>query len=305
MFLPPNNLQPFHHATALQPTRKARVRAGGIQDSGPSFRPRHRRGLTLVELLMAVGILGMISAALGTLTMAVQMSNHHVMGQHLIVQQGRVAMERMRRAMNEATASEDFPGFAVFSETVSGYDFPDTLVVWHPNGSPSNPNGPPLFSELVIFCPDPSAPHQLLEITVPTDTRATPALSNTSLWQTELATIKNSTSAKKVTLVSLLRTAKVTTDANSPIRGAVRFHVRVLPSISQWDNFKSGSTDWDDLPWVQGIHGSQTGLRQTWCSIELQLLPDYLESRIDTNGEQTVPLFGSAALYHELHRPSP
>ena len=64
------------------------------------------------------------------------------------------------------------------------------------------------------------------------------------------------------------------------MRGAARFETRLRPSDTDWANYKAGSVTWMNLPWVQGIYGSQAGLRQVWVRMELQFVPgvDWIES---------------------------
>jgi len=255
--------------------------------------------------MIATGIMSLMAVALGSLAMTVQMSNKFASGHGTATQHARIAMERMERAMEEAVTSEEFPGFAFFSDWVGTSEFPNTLVVWNPDGPAADPDGMPLFKELVIFCPDPAEPNRLLEITVPNDSRPAPSLSNTAQWRTELNAIKSSDASEKVMLTDLLRTAAATDGGADSLsaKGAVRFNVVVRPSASQWADLKAGPLAWDNIPWAQSIHGSQTGLRQAWCRIELQLMPGADAAEDDPAGETAIPYFGSAAVYYELHRP--
>lgn len=256
---------------------------------------RNRCGLTLVELLMTIAVIGLIGVALAAFATAVEQGSRYTDGHGAATQSARVALQRIRHHVETATATADFPGFAVFGQTVGSWEFPDALVVWHPDAAPANADGPPLFSELVIFCPSPVAPNELLEITIPSYQVATPPLSSTASWLTALDTIKTSNAARRVTLLENLRTARAS-DYLRP-RGCVRFAQRVLPSAADWNGYLAGSTNWDDLPWAIGIHGSQTGMRQAWCRIELQLDADPSPS-----GESPVPYFGSAALNYQLRK---
>ena len=87
------------------------------------------------------------------------------------------------------------------------------------------------------------------------------------------------------------------------MRGAARFETRLRPSDTDWANYKAGSVTWMNLPWVQGIYGSQAGLRQVWVRMELQFVPgvDWIES--NSAAVQAIPFFGSAALYYNLSHP--
>jgi prepilin-type N-terminal cleavage/methylation domain-containing protein len=259
---------------------------------------RGRRGLSLIELLIASSIMLLIAGALGMLAMTAQMSAEYGHGHSHATQHARVALERIERTLAGATASEQFPGFAAFNESVGGWDFPDTLVVWHPEGAAVDPEGLPRFDELVIFCPDPAAPNRLLEITLPDDTRTAYAADDTSSWQTALAAIKAANDGERVELTDLLRTAD---PGDGDLRGAVRFVVTVRPSQAEWADYEGGTIAWDDINWVQDIHGSQAGLRQAWCRLELQLLPEGIDGKAPSD-ELALPFFGSAAVYCELER---
>jgi type II secretory pathway pseudopilin PulG len=252
--------------------------------------------LTLVELLTVSAIMVMLAGTLATLAMAVQTSNAQQQGTGLALQHGRVAIERIQRALHEATANEQFPGFVVFAESTGGWAFPDTLVVWKPDGTAIDPDGLPRMNELVVFCTDVSEPNQLLEIRVPTDTRTAPQLSNTVAWAMELVALKGQPEASRAKLTNLLRVAAAT---DLGARGCVRFEADLRPSAAEWAEYESGARDWEDISWAQGIHGATTGLRQSWCRIELQLRP----ADVATNDVRvSIPFFGSGAVYYELHR---
>lgn len=268
-------------------------------------RCRNKRGLSLVELLSATAILVLMAGAITALSSAVQMSGRHGQGHGMATQHARVALERIERTIHEATASSEFPGCAVFAESVSGWQFPDTLVVWHPPaGLAANPDGRPLFSELVVFRVDPAQPNTLVEITVPGHTRAVPALSDTTGWTSELNNLRNQSSFQQVILTDLLRTASLSSEMQTALgrRGVVRFDVEQNPTNVELADYKNGLVAWKELPWAQGIQGTTTGLRQTHCRIELQLLPGRALASDDPAGLTAVPFFGSAALYYEVRQ---
>ena len=113
------------------------------------------------------------------------------------------------------------------------------------------------------------------------------------------AAMKASNSTQRVVLTTLMRTGSVTDLATTSWRGAVRFETRLRPSQSEWDSYQDGTLAWDELSWVQGIYGSQTGLRQVWLRTELQLTAG---ETANAAAGQYVPSFGSAALYYEMHK---
>jgi len=251
---------------------------------------------------MAITVLAMIAGTLAALASAVQVASQHNSGVGTALQHGRVAVERIERALNEATASDVFPGFVSFAERVGRWEFPDTLVVWHPKGRAADENGMPLMSELVVFCPDPNEPNQLLEMTLPTDARRAPDVRDAAAWQAELDAIKNGKHARRVVLTNLLRVATPTgrTTRTAASRGAARFDVTLRPSNAELDDFKAGTLAWNDIAWCQGIGSGRSGLRQAWCRVELQLRSDHLG---DNSAEAAIPFFGSGALYYSLTHP--
>ena len=91
-----------------------------------------RRGLTLAELLVAATIMLMIATAVGTLASAVKSTNDYCHGYTVAAQHARVALSRIERAVQTATASEQFPGCLVVTEQAGSQELPSTLVVWSP-----------------------------------------------------------------------------------------------------------------------------------------------------------------------------
>jgi type II secretory pathway pseudopilin PulG len=256
--------------------------------------------MTLLELMIAMTIMAIMCGVLGSLAITVQMQSQHSQSHGEAVQHARVALDRMQRAMTEATNSQSFPGFFVVYDTVSGYKLPDTIVVWRPTGKPANPSGLPLWKEVVVFGPDPDAPNRLLEVTNPGDARTVPALTDLSSWRTEVAAMKRANTATKTELTPLLRTADLSAGGTPNLRAALRFDTRLRPDDTQWSEYQLGTRTWENLDWVQSIYGTKTGLRQNWCCIELQLQP---KSEVDldiTNSQSVLTFFGSAATYQKM-----
>ncbi|MBC8877156.1 MAG: prepilin-type N-terminal cleavage/methylation domain-containing protein [Planctomycetes bacterium] len=265
-----------------------------LRPTNPSQRS-NRCGMTLLELLLASLIMALFAAAISALAMAVQQNTQHDERIGTVTQHARVALQRIERTVNESTANEHFPGCVAFGEPIQGSNVPDTLVVWRGDVSVADPNGMPRFNELVIYCPDLEQPNRLLEITVPSDGSLAPMLSDTSGWRMRLYAIKVSQWANKTELTDQLRTVPISTMGER--RGVVRFDVALRPSEKAWTDYRSGSVAWEDLKWVQGIHGKQTGLRQTWCRCELQLsIGD------DSSDKIEIPFIGSASRYFVLER---
>jgi hypothetical protein len=207
-------------------------------------------------------------------------------------------LDRIRKACLEAHASKDFPGFLVVTHHAGGDSYPDTLVVWRPTSVVPSNRSTPLWNELVIFTPDPDAPHRLLEVTTPFDSNAAPAPANQSAWRSEIESLlqPTSTNAKKTQLTDLIRTAR--TGAKTD-RAAVRFHVTHRPSASEL----SSGQPWNSLPWAQSIGGSHLGLRQSSCCMELQLISGEESRNLDPDGATALTFFGSAAIYYGMTPP--
>lgn len=256
----------------------------------------------MLELLIAMTVLAFIVGTLAGLARTAEQGFEYSEGYGAATQHARVALSRISRAIYAATANEQFPGCIVVAETVSTYRYPDTLVIWRPSGTAAAPNGLPLYSELVIYCPHPTSPNLLVEITAPSDTRTVPAVTDTSTWLSEIAAIKTSSQSKIVTVTDLLRSCPISSASGSATRGAVRFETRLRPSQDDWTNFKNGVVSWQNLPWPQGFYGWQTGLRQVWVRTELQLIPQAPNGSATAANLAPVPFFGSASLYYQMRR---
>ena len=274
-----------------------------------------RTGLTLVEVIIATTVMAMTALALATLADAVRITDQHVAGQGTATQHARVVTDHINRVVRQAWATEQFPGVVVFADEVTDWRFPDTVVVWYPDpeltdssnnllhadGTPANPDGLPLIRELVIFCPNPSNPAELLQITVPDDATEVPA--DTASLEAEIDLIKADTSATRVVLTDLIHVGEVTevaANARGRLRAAVRFEVEYRPSENDWAQYKAGNIAWNALEWPQSIYGNDSGLRQVWLRTELQL-----DSQDGQNSQSyTIPFFGSAAVYYQLPKSS-
>lgn len=278
-----------------------RKQLGCPKGPGCVRQPQFRKGMTLVELLVASSMLLMLAGVIGGLASAVQTSSSYGQGHAEAAQHARVAIERISRDISQATAVGDYPGFAVVYDEIGGVKYPETLLVWRPtSGVPSNASGPPLISELVIYCPDPKQPGQLLQIRAPQDSRTIPldASLNQSPWLETVAALKTDAQSERIVLTNLLRTAAVSGSKAVP-RTAVRFVQELQPSASEMAAYRAGTQSWSSLAWPQGMYGTRAGMRQSWLRLELQLFPGE-ESRIDTTGQQATPFLGSAALSYQL-----
>jgi hypothetical protein len=249
--------------------------------------------LTLVEMSISIAIMSMVALSVSMLTTTVH--NTHVASTHLIrmTQNGRAVFRRIRDTLNRAQANSVFPGFIVRNDLVDGISFPNTLVVWAPVGDPSDPNALPLVSELVVFRPDPSDPRKLLEITQVTNTSSVPALSDTSGWDTLMASLQSG--GDRVTLTRYLQDTSLT----SSDVGLIRFTARLRPDESQINAYIADTATWDDIYWPQNLYSSSSGMRQNHCLFEFQL-------RDDPPAVQDVTAFwGSAAVFFMEPQPQP
>lgn len=272
--------------------------------------PRHRggggrRAFTLLELLLGMTISAILVASMSVLAMTVNQSAEFNSGQNAALQHARVVLDRIQRTVGEAYATETYPGVVVSDVSVSGYRYPDTLVIWHPSGgTPANASGPPLVSELVLICPDPSDPGTLCEITAPGDSRTielNDASLNTSSGRSLISGIKSASTSMKTQLTPMLRSAAAGNGSNAALRGAVRFECELHPTAADLSNYRSGSGTWFGLPWPQGIYSATMGLRQVWVRSEIQLLsePRNADGTVPATAS-TLPFFGSATNYYTI-----
>jgi prepilin-type N-terminal cleavage/methylation domain-containing protein len=262
-----------------------------------------RRAFTLVELMCAIVIMLMVVGALGGLTRTVQQGFEYCDGYGITTQCARVILDRITQNVSQATTSAQFPGCIVVTTQVNTFTYPDTLVVWRPTGTPANPTGLPLYSELVIYCPHPTIPNQFVEMTAPTNSQTVPAATDQAGWLAALATLKTNANTKSIVLTTLLRACSTTATGTQNLRGDVRFTTRLRPSDTDWANFQASTVTWMNLPWVQGIYGSTAGLRQVWMRVEMQLMPGTTWTESNVAAAQPMPFFGSAALYYQLNHP--
>jgi prepilin-type N-terminal cleavage/methylation domain-containing protein len=270
-----------HSASTLHPTR------------APA-----RRGVSLVEMMVASTVVSLIVLAMATMASGVRTTQRTSRDLGIAVQHARAILERIRQKTIQATANLQFHGLVVFSQQVGSNTFPDTLVVWYPSGAPAAPDGLPLWKEVVIYSPDPSAPQKLLEITLPGDSSSVPPLSDLATWQSRLSAAKNGMASQRLILTDRLRTA-LPQGVVTGVRGVIRFDAMLRPSDSDWNAYIGGSKNWEDLPWVLDIYSSQNGLRQNWCRIDMQLR----QNLDDNSADAALPFLGSVAVYFQVQRP--
>lgn len=257
---------------------------------------RLRRGLSLPELLASVLILALIAASLGGVASAVRVSNAYCSGRTQAAQHARVTLARLENNIAAVTANENFPGCRVFSTAVSGYAFPDTLMIWKPLTTAVAPTDLPRVNELLLYTYNPSAVNELIEIRDATNTNVAPTAASTSAWNTLVSTLLSSNTATRTVLTTRLHTARPAVATN--LRGAVRFLMLAGPSDTQWASYRAGTTTWDALDWPLDRYGSTSGSRMVSLQIELQM--DANDGTVTTGN--VLPFFGSASYSYQLSR---
>lgn len=247
-------------------------------------RAKSRRGLTLVELLVATAVLALIAAAMGTISLAVHTSSEYVAGQTGSLQHARVTIDRIEQHLRACHFTEEFPGCTVIAQSISGYSFPDAIAIWKPTGTPASPTGRPRVSELLFIAPDPADPSKLYEWRLTSNGAQAPTYGSTSSWRTLLSQVRGNSGVERVLLTDRLHTAAAT---SSTEMAGLRFFVEQTPSRSQVTEYRNGSRDWDELTWPLDVYGLEMGLQLSRVTIELQLDPG------DESG--VIPFFGSAS----------
>jgi hypothetical protein len=200
--------------------------------------------------------------------------------------------------VNEAYGTLIYPGVWVVPDTDGSSTFPDTVVIWHPNGAPANPAGPPLVQELTVFCPDSAALNNFVQMTAPGDTRQLPATDPVAL-KSLIDGLKTSTATNKVVLTDLVRVALMPSGSVGQ-RAAARFVVTLTPSAADWSRYTAGTVTWNNLPWPVGIYGSSKGMRQVWLRGEIQLMPGASWVIGNSAGETAIPFLGSAVFCYGI-----
>ncbi|HEX3997297.1 MAG TPA: hypothetical protein VHX65_01990 [Pirellulales bacterium] len=257
--------------------------------------------MTIVELLFALMIMAMIAVALQAMVSSVEFANDYSQGYGIATQHARAALDRIQTTVHQAYGKSIYPGVWVTQDTDGQWTYPNTLIVWQPNGTPANPSGPPLVQELVIFCPDPNAPNDLVQLTVPGNTTAVPTTNSASLT-TLVNSLKTSSSANKVVLTNLLNVVSVADSGNSAstTRPAVWFIETLSPSATSWNSYLAGTTTWANLTWPQGICSAAEGRTQVWLRSEIQLMPGVAWSGQNSASATPIPFLGSACFNYSL-----
>lgn len=271
-----------------------------------------RRGLTLVELLIAGTVLSLVSLVLGGLVMAVQTAKAHTDGLEEATLQARAALDRIRFMVAEAGVYQvpgepTTPGLAVVKHRWSVYDLPDVLVVW--SGGRSGGLGDaglhrrrPRIDELVVYAPDSETPHRLVELAWPGN-HSTIDFRDADFGRT-IRSLVSSGEADSVLLCDRVRVSPLSgwLGASGSEVGNVRFDLTWTPEGSALSSASPGTEEWFDLPWVRGVVSPGSGLRQATLRMELQVEPREGQPSRGETRPIAVPFFGSAS-YRYVHRP--
>lgn len=239
-----------------------------------------RRGLTLIELLIAMSIMAMVVGSLGALAHGVQLAFEYTEGLGLATQHARVVLDRITRHIEGATANEHFPGFLVVPESEGKWEFPETLVVWYPDspGDTGAPKRKPQYNELLIYTPNPVRANELLEIR-PSGTGEVPDIDHMDQWRSAVSRIRSGWVEKASVLTHLLRVCRMSeSDRNTRSRGAVRFKAE-----------------------KRKIGCPENGLLEASLRIELQLMPGDAPAVANKNTHKAVPFFGMATSVYWLN----
>jgi len=260
-----------------------------------------RRGFTLPELLCAVAILSILALAMGTLSFGVSNANDHSRGQNEAAQHARVVLDRIRRNVLAAKASESFPGCMVASTTVGAYSYPDRLLIWKSDGIAAGATELPKLRDLIVYTFNPSKPTEIWEVTN-TDTTTLSGTSNTQLNSVVDAILASGSCTKTVISDRLdiaatgsntgVRIADLISDNTS--RGLLRFRILMAPSATQWSEYKAATRTWSNIDWPLDQYYSDSGIRRVSLLTELQMLAD------DTSEKPPVPFFGSVTKVYQL-----
>lgn len=253
-------------------------------------------GLTLAELLVASAVMGIICLGFGTLAMSVQMANAYAQEKNQIGQHARVILLHIERKVQDAYATESFPGCVPISYVDGSYDFPQALAVWTPVAEPANDY--PTVDQLTLFACDPSAPNRLVQITNSHDASVAPALNNPSAWRTLVTNLIAASDSDVAEISDQLRAGMI----GSRYYSTLRFQTRITPDATEIANARNGTVAWEELNWPTSIYSSDSGLRQVWCHFEFQLVPSTNVALHGSLGDQSVPFFGSSALYYQVSR---
>ena len=264
------------------------------------------RGMTLVELMIAMTITAMITVILGGLVLAVHTVREYSEGSEEVVGQTQASFDRIQYMVSQTgvyrvDGRPTVPGIAVVNQTYSDTIVPNILVVWS-GGSFGGMSAKgvqsrlPLFSELVIYTTDPDDPSQLVEMTFPGDSSSIDfQAADFDATILQYLSSGNPTKTKLYTRIHTISTSSNSAPDSTTI-GAVRFDPRFTPSDSDLAATAPLTDDWLTLNWAQGIVATDSGMRQVTIAIELQL-----EIIGKGSGNASISPFWGSASYRYVH----
>lgn len=268
---------------------------------GASARHPSRAGLTLVELMVAASVMSLVAVTLGGLVHAVDTARSYISGMQLASSQGQFAIDRIKSAVQRAGTYQSESGSTVFGAGVIwNSDRPEILVVWTGGREESRSDqgtstDPPPANEIVIYTPDPDAPHRLVEIAVPSAT-GTVDFADAGFETRIRQIISNSEPDERVTICDRIRIAVDGTDTAA----ALRFEAEQTPSDGDVATTAPQTSEWRNLNWYGGISSSTAGLRHFLLRIELQVLTDGTPG--DPASKIAMPIFGAASRRYFFER---
>jgi len=273
---------------------------------------RVARGVTLIELLMALTITTTLSIVLGGLMLAVQAAREHTEGMEEATAQAQASLERVRYMVAHAgvyqlDGAETVLGLAVVGRAWSSSLLPSILVVWSGGrGGGMAEAGVqsrlPEVDEIVMYSYDESAPSRFVEIIVPGD--STEIDFKAADFDDTILSLISSASAEQLLLCDRLRRSTLSGSPpfSDPGVGNVSFGLEQLPDEASIAAVTPGTQAWNDLVWSQAIVSSDSGMRQATVRMEIQVEPYSFEAPSTDSIPIAAPFFGSAS-YRYVYRP--
>ena len=267
-----------------------------------------RAGLTLVELLMAMGISSILVVALGGIVTATQSAWKHTQGIEDSQAQITATFDRIKMMVSQAgiyqvSGQPPQVGLAVVTNSWNSIDIANTLVVWTGgrNGGISDQGvltRLPKISELLIYTSDPDDTHNLIEIALPGVDSSIDF--NSSSFNSSIRSAIKSSNAESALLSNRIKSSQFILSGNpwgSPV-GNIRFEIVKTPSDSSLGSVSPGTSGWMNLPWPQGTTSSTSGLRLVTINYEIQFETAERTFLNDVNSPTALPFFGSSSRYY-------
>ncbi|QDT66976.1 prepilin-type N-terminal cleavage/methylation domain-containing protein [Calycomorphotria hydatis] len=268
---------------------------------------QNRRGLTLIELIIAMTVTAGLLTVLSGVMIAVESARDHTEGVSDTLHHAEMIHDRIGRAINrcgvyQIGAGSITCGIATLQTTTGAVTVPDTLVVWAgEEATPLADEGVidrlPLRSELRIFAPHDSDSRRLDEITFPSATGTIDFTSGT--FASEIETLLASSSAVRTKLTDRIRGAVIPSSmlgAGQSV-SSVRFVITEQPTDGEIAS-ASDEASWIALPWAGGVRTLESGLRAVTVETELQF--DILPVRNTDESDGAYPSFRRTSR-HYLH----